>query len=92
MAQGLNKKTNPKTAVGKRASHAASKTKTGARTVAPKKAALIKVQKLNKKMSSGLVAKTERSLAAKAGHLEILAGGKKNKDTGKDGKTGAKRK
>jgi len=28
---------------------------------------------------------TERTLGAKAGHLEILKGGKKNKD-GKDGK------
>jgi hypothetical protein len=30
---------------------------------------------------------TERTLGAKAGHLELLKGGKKNKD-GKDGKDG----
>jgi hypothetical protein len=29
---------------------------------------------------------TERTLGAKAGHLELLKGGKKNKDVGKDGK------
>lgn len=32
---------------------------------------------------------TERTLGAKAGHLELLKGGKKNKD-GKDGKGDAK--
>ena len=37
------------------------------------------------KHSSGLTAMTERTLGAKAGHLELLKGGKKNKDA-KDGK------
>ena len=37
------------------------------------------------KHSAGLTAMTERTLGAKAGHLELLKGGKKNKD-GKDGK------
>lgn len=37
------------------------------------------------KHSSGLTAMTERTLGAKAGHLELLKGGKKNKD-GKDAK------
>ncbi|ODH45238.1 hypothetical protein ACO22_00234 [Paracoccidioides brasiliensis] len=37
------------------------------------------------KLSAGLTAKTERTLAERAGHLELLASGKKNKD-GKDGK------
>ena len=37
------------------------------------------------KYSAGLTAMTERTLGAKAGHLELLKGGKKNKD-GKDGK------
>ena len=32
-----------------------------------------------KKYSSGLIKKTEQSLAEKAGHLEILKGGKKSK-------------
>jgi hypothetical protein len=41
------------------------------------------------KHSSGLTAMTERTLGAKAGHLELLKGGKKNKDgdgKGKDAK------
>ena len=32
------------------------------------------------KHSAGLTAMTERTLGAKAGHLELLKGGKKNKD------------
>jgi len=40
---------------------------------------------VKQKHSSGLTAMTERTLGAKAGHLELLKGGKKNKD-GKDGK------
>jgi hypothetical protein len=49
---------------------------------------MIKIQKERKitntsftiqKLTSGLVGKTERSLATKAGHLEILAGGKKDR-------------
>lgn len=37
------------------------------------------------KQSGGLAAVTEASLAQKAGHLEMLRGGKSKKD-GKDGK------
>jgi hypothetical protein len=40
---------------------------------------------LEQKHSAGLTAMTERTLGAKAGHLELLKGGKKNKDA-KDGK------
>ncbi|KAJ5678853.1 UPF0390 protein [Penicillium macrosclerotiorum] len=83
MAQGLLKKSKPSTATAKRGANA--RTKPGPRQIAPKKQALIKVAKLNKKLTSGLVAKTERSLATKAGHLEMLAGGKKDK-AGKDKK------
>ena len=39
----------------------------------------------SQKHSAGLTAMTERTLGAKAGHLELLKGGKKNKDA-KDGK------
>jgi hypothetical protein len=34
---------------------------------------------------------TERTLGAKAGHLELLKGGKKNKDTKPDAKGGSKK-
>lgn len=42
------------------------------------------------KHSAGLTAMTERTLGAKAGHLELLKGGKKNKDV--DVKKGGTRK
>ncbi|PWY72368.1 hypothetical protein BO70DRAFT_364893 [Aspergillus heteromorphus CBS 117.55] len=51
----------------------------GPRQIAPKKATLIKQKKLTKKLTSGLTAMTEKTLAERAGHLEILAGGKKDK-------------
>ncbi|OJJ70565.1 hypothetical protein ASPBRDRAFT_90713, partial [Aspergillus brasiliensis CBS 101740] len=53
--------------------------KRGPRQIAPKKAMLIKQQKLTKKLTAGLTAQTEKNLAEKAGHLELLAGGKKDK-------------
>ncbi|KAJ5934357.1 UPF0390 protein [Penicillium verhagenii] len=79
MAQGSLKKKQPSSATAKRSSLLASRTKPGPRQVAPKKALLVKAAKLNKKLCSGLVGKTERSLATKAGHLELLAGGKKDR-------------
>ncbi|KAI9658916.1 MAG: hypothetical protein M1821_001876 [Bathelium mastoideum] len=53
--------------------------KRGAKIIKPKKAALAKQEKVKKKHSAGLTALTERNLAEKAGHLEMLAGGKKDK-------------
>ncbi|GFF29414.1 conserved hypothetical protein [Aspergillus udagawae] len=58
--------------------------KRGPRQIAPKKATLIKQQKITKKLTAGLTAKTERSLAQRAGHLELLAGGKKDKKAEKE--------
>ncbi|OQD75105.1 hypothetical protein PENDEC_c008G00480 [Penicillium decumbens] len=84
MAQGALKKSKKTTATAQRESRSNARTRPGPRQVAPKKAALVRQAKLNKKLTSGLVLKTERSLAQKAGHLEILAGGKKDK--GKGGK------
>ncbi|KAJ5740480.1 UPF0390 protein [Penicillium malachiteum] len=78
MAQGQLKKSKPTTATSKRPSASAGKMKPGPRQIAPKKASLVKAAKLTKKLTSGLVAKTERSLAQKAGHLEMLSGGKKD--------------
>ncbi|KAI1921397.1 hypothetical protein LOZ58_002278 [Ophidiomyces ophidiicola] len=77
MAQGALKKAKPASSATKRRS--ALDPKKGARTIAPKKAALVKQKKLNKKLSAGLTAKMERNLAEKAGHLELLGGGKKDK-------------
>jgi hypothetical protein len=47
--------------------------------IAPKKSSLVKRHKINKKLSSGLISKTERSLAQRAGHLELLASAKKDR-------------
>ncbi|KAJ5625867.1 hypothetical protein N7510_002176 [Penicillium lagena] len=89
MAQGIIKKTTKPSAGPRRPP--SKTTKPGPRQVAPKKISLIKQNKLNKKISSGLVAKTERTLAQKAGHLEILAGGKKSKAKAGDNKGGQKK-
>lgn len=40
-------------------------------------------------MAGGLTTATEMNLAKRAGHLEMLAGGKKDKNKGKDGKKAA---
>lgn len=41
---------------------------------------------MKKKHSSGLAAATEKSLASKAGHLEMLSGGKKDRKKEAEGK------
>lgn len=51
---------------------------TGNRVIKPKKALLVKQQQLQKKNTSGLTTMTEKHLASKAGHLELLRGGKKD--------------
>jgi hypothetical protein len=79
MAQGALKKTKKVTATAQRESKANARTRPGPRQIAPKKSALVRQAKLTKKLTSGLVGRTERSLAQKAGHLELLAGGKKDK-------------
>ncbi|KAJ5920401.1 hypothetical protein N7516_011259 [Penicillium verrucosum] len=75
MVQGSLKKAGP----GGPGRKPAKTTRPGVRSVAPKKAGLIKQKKLTKKLTSGLVSMTERSLATKAGHLELLSGGKKDR-------------
>jgi hypothetical protein len=56
-----------------------AKTKRGARVVKPKKASIISQNKIKHKGASGLVGSTEKLLAEKAGHLEMLKGGKRDK-------------
>ncbi|CAI6337861.1 unnamed protein product [Periconia digitata] len=56
-----------------------------ARVIKPKKANLITQQSIKKKATSGLAGKTERMLAEKAGHLEMLEGGKRDKRIGGGG-------
>ena len=64
--------------------------KRGARVIKPKKPTLVAQQKIKHKSSAGLTAQTEKMLAQKAGHLEMLKGGKKDK--GKEGEGKGKRK
>jgi hypothetical protein len=52
----------------------------GRKVIKPKQARLVQRQKMLKKHSAGLHAKTEKHLAERAGHLELLSGGKKNRD------------
>ncbi|KAI5294711.1 hypothetical protein KEM52_003389 [Ascosphaera acerosa] len=82
MAQGALKKAKPKAPPKKFVAPVPSRPRPltkGAKVFAPKKARLVKQQKVTKKLTSGLTAKTERMLAERAGHLELLAGGKKEK-------------
>jgi hypothetical protein len=61
----------------------------GTRVIKPKKTSLITQNKIKHKAVAGLVGHTEKMLAQKAGHLEILKGGKRDKKPeagkGKDG-------
>ncbi|PSN64984.1 hypothetical protein BS50DRAFT_635814 [Corynespora cassiicola Philippines] len=75
MAQGLVKN-KPSGSSKKPTAHGP---KRGNRVIKPKKASLIQQNKIKKKSTSGLTAKTEKLLAEKAGHLEMLKGGKKDR-------------
>ncbi|WPH01771.1 UPF0390 protein [Acrodontium crateriforme] len=79
MAQGVTKKAKLPTA------KPTQRKQTGARIIKPKKPALVKQNQMKKKHSAGLAAMTEKALAGKAGHLELLRGGKKDKIAEKKG-------
>ncbi|KAJ4364021.1 hypothetical protein N0V83_009476 [Neocucurbitaria cava] len=82
MAQGAVKKSKPVAA--RKPSNPGPKR--GARVIKPKKASIISQNKIKHKSSAGLTAQTEKLLAQKAGHLEMLKGGKKDKKEGGDKK------
>ncbi|CBX91333.1 hypothetical protein LEMA_P068410.1 [Plenodomus lingam JN3] len=84
MAQGAVKKSKPV------ASRKPSKSgpRPGARVIKPKKASLIVQNKIKHKSSCGLVGQTEKLLAQKAGHLEMLKGGKADRKDKRDGGKG----
>lgn len=71
MAQGAIKQKAP---AAKPSKPNPSKTKKGARVAKPKKAS--SADKIQKKYSSGLVAKTEKLLGERAGHLEMIGKGR----------------
>ncbi|KAL5117138.1 hypothetical protein ACEQ8H_004963 [Pleosporales sp. CAS-2024a] len=74
MAQGAIK-TKSKPAAPKKK----QQTRPGARVIKPKKASLLQQHKIKHKSSAGLIGQTEKLMAEKAGHLELLKGGKKDK-------------
>ncbi|RMZ68478.1 ribosomal s25 [Pyrenophora seminiperda CCB06] len=81
MAQGAVKKS--KAAAPKKPTQRVQR---GARVIKPKKTSIITQNKIKHKSSSGLVGQTEKLLAQKAGHLEMLKGGKRDKKEGGDKK------
>lgn len=75
MAQGQLKKTKAPAAKTN-----PNRKQLGARIIKPtKSSAALKTQQFKKKHSSGMTALTEKSLASRAGHLELLKGGKREK-------------
>ena len=104
MAQGAVKKSKP-TAAPRKFVHPSSlgdrsakrtrrPSKTGPRpgqkVIKPKKTSLITQNQIKKRSAAGLVGTTEKFLAEKAGHLEILRGGKKDQKHGAPKTTKAK--
>lgn len=64
---------------------------TGNKVIKPKKASLVRANTIHKKHTAGLQAVTEKTLAGRAGHLELLRGGKKDRKQSIAGKpTGGK--
>ncbi|KAF2707983.1 hypothetical protein K504DRAFT_468377 [Pleomassaria siparia CBS 279.74] len=82
MAQGAVKKA-PK-AVNSRKPAATFGPKRGNRVIKPKKASLVAANTIKMSRSAGLATKTEAMLGQKAGHLELLKGGKRDKKLAKE--------
>jgi hypothetical protein len=77
MVQGAPKKA--KTSANKPIRSKALGPRPGVKVIKAKNAKLIANNKMLKKARGGLTGATERLLAGKAGHLEMLAGGKRDK-------------
>ncbi|KAI5367282.1 hypothetical protein Slin15195_G024090 [Septoria linicola] len=73
MAQGQIKKAKAP------AAKPSNRKQMGARVIKAQKGSALKTQQFKKKHSSGLAEATEKSLATRAGHLELLKGGKREK-------------
>ena len=77
MAQGTVKARPARPNTSTKSQSSSGVTKKGARTFKTKNAKLAKQQKMTKKFSAGMINQTEKMLGEKAGHLEMLAGGRK---------------
>ncbi|KAF2144027.1 uncharacterized protein K452DRAFT_296288 [Aplosporella prunicola CBS 121167] len=93
MAQGTikTKAAKPGSASGGGSKKATPLRPRGSRQIAPKKAKLQTHKKILKKHTAGLAALTEQSLAARAGHLEMLRGGKGDRKKDADKREAEKR-
>ncbi|KAM0706636.1 hypothetical protein Q7P35_005964 [Cladosporium inversicolor] len=80
-AQLKKSKTGPKTPA-----KPSQRIQTGNKVIKPKKASLVRAQTIHKKHTAGLQAVTEKTLAGRAGHLELLRGGKKDRKQSVPGK------
>lgn len=91
MAQGQIKKASTPAKSQSRTN--AGVTKKGLGDKNPKKSKLIKAKKINKKFTAGLTAQTEKMLAQRAGHVEMIGkSGKKSGDAkGIHGKKGGEK-
>ncbi|KAK4241322.1 hypothetical protein C8A03DRAFT_12439 [Achaetomium macrosporum] len=76
MAQGAVKKT-PKPALGGKGGKAAGKQQAKKSGVSKAKKSKTTADKIQKKYTAGLVAKTEQMLGERAGHLELIGKGRK---------------
>lgn len=84
MAQG-QVKAKPLKPTGRKSSHQTGGiTKKGSRSINARDTKLQKQAKMNKKLTSGMTAQTERMLGEKAGHLEMI-GSKKGSNKEKEG-------
>lgn len=83
MAQGTVKARPAKPNTSTKSQSSSGVTKKGARTFKTKNVKLAKQQKMTKKFSAGMINQTEKMLGEKAGHLELLAGGRKKGGDGK---------
>ena len=91
MAQGTIKKSSRQTPTGgAKAKHQAKKP--AGRVAKPKKANKTSIDKIQRKFTSGLAAKTEQLLGERAGHLELIGKGKKADKSDKGKNKGGTRK
>jgi hypothetical protein len=80
MAQGTVKTTGKKPTA-----KAVHSKKQAARVSKPKKGAISSGDKVRRKFTAGMAAKTEALLGERAGHLELIGKGKKGKKEAKQG-------
>ena len=83
MAQG-QVKTKPSRPTSNKSSHQTGGiTKKGSRSINARNTKLQKQAKMNKKLTSGMTAQTEKMLGEKVGHLEMIGSKKGPKKGGK---------